>query len=423
MKLQKIIERLQKLHPKKIDLNLDRVQNLCKKIGNPQENLDCISIIGTNGKYSTIQAIKAIFTEAKINCNIYTSPHIQKINERFVYNNNEIEDDDLANLLSEVEEINNNEQITFFEILTAAFFYGAKKFSNNITLVETGLFHRFDATNILKKNLASVITTIGLDHLDWLPKNEQTIDKIIFEKTSSLLNSNIIISKQASKDILDKIKSSIKENKSKKIIFNDHYNYSINENNFFYEDEFGNLKLPLPNLIGQFQLTNISAAIATVRNLKNLNITDKQIKKGITKIKSIARLQEIKNGKLKNLIKNNKLFVDGSHNPLGAKVLADYLDTLNCKKHMILGMMLNKDHNEYISFFKGKINSLTIIDIPNQENAIGRNELKNKLKLEGLKINSKPSIQEAISSISLKDNEIILITGSLYLAGEVLNLN
>jgi len=423
MKLQKIIERLQKLHPKKIDLNLNRVQNLCKKIGNPQENLDCISIIGTNGKYSTIQAIKAIFTEAKINCNIYTSPHIQKINERFVYNNNEIEDDDLANLLSEVEEINNNEHITFFEILTAAFFYGTKKFSNNITLVETGLFHRFDATNILKKNLASVITTIGLDHLDWLPKNEQTIDKIIFEKTSSLLNSNIIISKQASKDILDKIKSSIKENKSKKIIFNDHYNYSINENNFFYEDEFGNLKLPLPNLIGQFQLANISAAIATVRNLKNLNITDKQIKKGITKIKSIARLQEIKNGKLKNLIKNNKLFVDGSHNPLGAKVLADYLDTLNCKKHMILGMMLNKDHNEYISFFKGKINSLTIIDIPNQENAIGRNELKNKLKLEGLKINSEPTIQEAISSIPLKDNEIIFITGSLYLAGEVLNVN
>jgi len=423
MKLQKIIERLQKLHPKEIDLSLDRVKNLCKKLGNPQENLDCISIIGTNGKYSTIQAIKAILTEAKINCNIYTSPHIQKINERFVYNNNEIKDDDLANLLNEVEKVNNNEQITFFEILTAAFFYGAKKFSNNITLVETGLFHRFDATNILKKNLTSIITTIGLDHLDWLPKKEQTIDKIIFEKTSSLLNSNIIISKQASKDILDKIKSSIKENKSKKIIFNDHYNYSINENNFFYEDEFGNLKLPLPNLIGQFQLTNISAAIATVRNLRNLNITDEQIKKGITKIKSIARLQEIKNGKLKNLIKNNKLFVDGSHNPLGAKVLADYLDTLNCKKHMILGMMLNKDHNEYISFFKGKINSLTIIDIPNQENAIGRNELKNKLKLEGLKINSEPTIQEAISSIPLKVNEIIFITGSLYLAGEVLNVN
>ena len=173
MKLQKIIERLQKLHPKKIDLNLYRVKNLCKKLGNPQKNLNCISVVGTNGKYSTIQTLKAILNEAKINCNIYTSPHIQKINERFVYGNKEIEDDDLAKLLSEVEEINNNEKITFFEILTAAFFYGAKKYSNNITLIETGLFHRFDATNILKKNLATVITTIGLDHLDWLPKNEK----------------------------------------------------------------------------------------------------------------------------------------------------------------------------------------------------------------------------------------------------------
>ena len=424
MKLQKITERLQKLHPKKIDLNLDRVKNLCKKLGNPQENLNCISVVGTNGKYSTIQTLKAILNEAKINCNIYTSPHIQKINERFVYNNKEIKDDDLAKLLSEVEEINNNEKITFFEILTAAFFYGAKKYSNNITLVETGLFHRFDATNILKKNLATVITTIGLDHLDWLPKNEQTLDKIIFEKTSSLLESNIVISKQASKNILDKIKSSIKENKSKKIIFNDHYNYSTSKNAFFnYEDKFGNLKLPFPNLIGQFQLINISTAIATVRNLRNLNINNKQIKKGITKIKSIARLQEIKNGKLKNLIKNNKLFIDGSHNPLGAKVLSEYLNTLNCKKHMILGMMENKDHNQYLSYFKGKISSLTTIDIPNQKNAIKRNELKNKLKLEGLEINSKSSIQEAIKSIPIKDNEIILITGSLYLAGEVLNQN
>ena len=423
MKLQKIIERLQKLHPREIDLSLGRIKNLCKKLNNPQDSLNCISVVGTNGKYSTIQAIRAILNEANINCNIYTSPHIQKITERFIYNNNEIEEDKLANLLSEVEEINNKEPITFFEILTAAFFYGAKKYLNNITLIETGLFYRFDATNILKNNLASIITTIGLDHLDWLPKNAQTIDKIIYEKTSSLLNSNIVVSKQPSKDILNKIKSSIKNNMSKKIIFDDNFTFLINENNFFYyEDEFGSLKLPYPNLIGDFQLSNISTAIATLRNL-NLNISDEQVKKGITKIKSVARLQEIKKGKLKNLVKNNKLFVDGSHNSLGAKVLADYLDTLDCKKHMILGMMANKDHNSYLSHFKNKISSLTTIDIPNQKNAIGRNKLRNKLKLDGLEINSKSTIKDAISSLKIKDGEIILITGSLYLAGEVLNLN
>ena len=161
MKLQKIIKHLQRLHPKEIDLSLDRIKNLCKKLENPQDSIDCISFVGTNGKYSTIQALYTILKEANYKCNIYTSPHIQKINERFVYNNKELNDDNLANLLSEVEEINNNEPITFFEILTAAYFYEARKYPENINLIESGLFHRFDATNILKKNLASIITWIG----------------------------------------------------------------------------------------------------------------------------------------------------------------------------------------------------------------------------------------------------------------------
>jgi len=424
MKLQKIIKRLQQLHPKEINLSLDRIKNLCNKLGNPQNNLKCIQIAGTNGKYSTIQALRAILKEAGINCNIYTSPHVQKINERFIYNDKEISDAELVNLLLKVEEINAGAQITYFEFLTASFFYGCKKYSNNLTLCEFGLFARFDAVNILKKNLATILTTLGLDHLDWLPKNKKNIDGIIFEKTSSLLNSKIIVSKQNDKKTLEKIKDSLNTNNSKKIFFDNLFSYTLSENDFFYyEDQYGGLKLPMPNLKGEFQLSNVTAAIATIRNIEELKVSEENIKKGITKIKSIARLQEIKNGKLKNLIKNNKLFIDGSHNPLGARVLADYLDTLNCKKHMILGMMLNKDHKEYISYFKGKINSLTTIDIPNQKNAIERNELKNKLKLEGLKIDSKPSIKEAISSIPIKDNEIILITGSLYLMGEVLNLN
>ena len=179
---------------------------------------------------------------------------------------------------------------------------------------------------MLKKNLSTLITSIGLDHLDWLPENERTIEKIIYEKTSILLNSTIVVSKQSSDHILEKIKNSIKENKSKKIIFNNEFSYSINENNFFYfEDEFGGIKLPYPNIIGKFQLDNIATAIAAIRDLK-LNIDDEKIKQGITKIKSIGRLQEIKNGKLKNLVKKNKLFIDGSHNSLGAKALIDYLD-------------------------------------------------------------------------------------------------
>ena len=421
MKLQKILSRLKKLHPKEIDLSLNRVQKLCEKLGNPQNLIKCISVIGTNGKYSTIQAIRAILKQANINCNIYTSPHIQKINERFVYNDQEISDSSLAKLLLEVEEINNGDPITYFEILTAAYFYGTKNFKDNINIIESGLFHRFDATNIINENLASIITSIGLDHLDWLPKNEQTIEKIVFEKTSNLLSSNIVVAKQSSKKTLNLIKKNILNNKSNKIIFNEKYSYSVSENGFiYYEDEFGGLKLPEPNILGSFQIENISTAIATIRKL-NLNVNHENIKNGITNIQSIARFQEIKKGKIKDLCKNNKIYIDGSHNPLGSKVLNEHLETLDCNKHIILGMMANKDHEKYMSYFKN-ISSLTTIDIPNQPNAIKGEELKKKItKLYNA--NFKKSIIEAITSCPVSGNDIILITGSLYLAGEVLNLN
>ena len=422
MKLQKIVNRLQKLHPKEIDLSLNRIKKLCKTLGNPQDKIKAISVVGTNGKYSTIQALFAILREANIKCNIYTSPHIKRINERFVFNNEELNDDDLGILFEEVEEANNNEPITFFEILTAAYFYNASKYPENINLIETGLFHRFDATNILKDNLASIVTSIGLDHLDWLPENEQTTKKIIFEKTSTLVNSNIIIAKQSSSEIVNEIKSSILKNSSKKYFFNEDYNYSSNENGFiFYEDKNGGIKLPTPNVKGQFQLENISTAIATLRSINHLKVSEKHIKDGITKIKSIARLQEIDSGNLKELVKNNKLLVDGSHNPLGAKVLNEYLESLNCNKHIILGMMSNKDHNDYMSYFKN-ISSLTTIDIPNQPNSIKGKVLKSKLN-SFENVQYKESIIDAIKSIPVKENDIILITGSLYLAGEVLNLN
>jgi len=421
MKLQKIVNRLQKLHPKEIDLSLDRVLDLCDKLGNPQDKIKAISIVGTNGKYSTIQAMYAILKQAKISCNIYTSPHIKKINERFIFDNKEISDDDLSELLEEIEKKNDDKPITFFEILSAAFFYKAAKYPNNINLIETGLFHRFDATNILKKNLASIVTSIGLDHLDWLPKNEQNIEKIIFEKTSNLLNSNIIVAKQTSKDILENIKKTIKLNKSKKIFFNENFNFLEGENNFFYyEDGFGSLKLPSPNILGQFQLENISTAIATLR-LLDIGIKDVDIKNGILKIESLARLQELNSGKLKELVKNNRLIIDGSHNEDGARVLNQYLQTLDCNKHVIVGMMANKNHENYISYFKD-ISSLITLDIPGQPNSISGKDLKEKFK--GVSnVQYKENIQQAIKSIDLKENDMVIITGSLYLAGEILNLN
>tara|TARA_B100000965_G_scaffold396364_1_gene411204 strand:+ start:368 stop:1645 length:1278 start_codon:yes stop_codon:yes gene_type:complete len=425
MKLQKILSRFLKLHRKEIDLSLDRINNLCEKLEIHKKFLDhkikVISVVGTNGKNSTIQACYSILKEAGIKCNVYTSPHIQKINERFVFNNEQLKDDELASLFEKVEKINDNKPITFFEILTACFFYKAVQYPNNLNLIEAGLFHRFDATNILKNNLASIITSISKDHLDWLPKNERTIDRIIFEKTSNLLNSNIIIAKQYPLSTMEIIKKTIHNNQSHKYYFNEDFSFSTGENEFFYyEDKFGGLKLPKPNILGHFQQENISTAIATLRVL-DLGIENHHIKKGIQKIDNIARLQKIESGKLKNLVKDNLFLISGDHNEDGARVLNEYLKSLDCKKHIIIGMMRNKDHKKFISYFKD-IASITTVDIKNQPNAISGTELKEKFKNVS-DISYKESIEDAIKSINLDQGDLLLITGSFYLCSEVLDLN
>ncbi len=422
MKLQKILSRLQKLHPKEIDLSLDRIKNLCEKLGNPQDEIRCIQVCGTNGKGSTISFLRSILKEANIKCNIYTSPHVKRINERFVYNDEMISDDDLADLLNKIEEINNGQPLTYFEALTSAFFYGCKKYKNNLVIAEFGLFGRGDAVNILKKNLCNIVTSCSEDHLDWLPENDRTIERIIFEKTSSLLNSNIVVAKQSSNEITDLIKKNISKNTASKYYFNENYNFVLKENNFFYyEDKFGGLKIPKPNLNGQFQLENASTAIATLRILKDINIKDHHIIGGIQKASNTARLEEIRSGRLKDLVKNNRLILDSSHNPGGSKVLNEYLQTLDCNKHVIIGMMANKDHEKYISYFKD-VSSITTIDIPNQTNAISGKDLKEKFK-NIPNVQYKKSIKEAIQSINFKEDDLLIITGSLYLSCEVLNLN
>ena len=422
MKLQTILKRLQRLHPKEIDLSLNRIKNLCKKLGNPQDKINCIQVCGTNGKGSTISFLRSILREAKYKCNIYTSPHVKIINERYIYNDEMISDNNLANLLIEIEEVNDGQPLTYFEALTAAFFLGCMKYKDNLVIAEFGLFGRGDAVNILKKNICNIVTSCSEDHLDWLPNNERTIERIIYEKTSALLNSNIIIAKQSSNEIIRFIKKNISKNKANKFFFAEDYNFVLRENDFFYyEDKYGGLKIPKPKMNGQFQLENASTAIAALRVLENIKITDQQIFDGVKKANNIARLEEIKSGKLKNLVKDNKLIIDSSHNPGGSKALNDYLQTLDCKKHVIIGMMANKDHEKYISYFKN-ISSLTTIDIPNQPNSLSGKDLKEKFKnIPNVKYQA--NIEEAIKSVNLEEGDVLLITGSLYLAGEVLSLN
>ena len=421
MKLQRILNRLEKKHPKKIDLSLDRTFNLLKKLGNPQDKLkNVITVCGTNGKFSCIKSLQRILNQAGYKCNLYLSPHLQSYTERFVYNNNEINEDSLIDLLNEVEKANGSAQITMFESLTCAYLKYCEQYSDNISIIETGLFHQFDATNVFKKNLCSIISSINIDHLQWI-KNK-TIEGIIHEKTVKLLNSNIFVNKQENKEILVKIKNALKNNQSNKYFYGEDFNYLHAENNFIlYEDPKGSLILPPPNILGEHQLGNISTAIMVARIL--FNIKDNDIKKAVTNIELKGRLQEIKTGKLKELARDNRLFFDGGHNKNAANSLAKWLEGLNKDVHLILGMMKDKDHQEFVNSFKNKIKSLTLIDIPNQDGTISKEDFKSKIQGYISEIKLADSIEQSIILNSTSSAQVILIAGSLYLAGEVLNLN
>ena len=264
MKVQKVLKRLLLLHPKSIDLSLDRIKRLLKDLGNPEKKLNNpVQVVGTNGKYSFCSTLREIFETAGYTVNMNTSPSLRKFNERYYLSGKYISDEQLYNLLIEVEKVNQGKSITFHEFICACFFLEASRNKADINILESGLFFRLDASNVLKKNIASVIMPIGIDHKDFLKKG--TIDEIVYEKCSHLLRGSKIFISEQKNDILKKIKKNIYKNPSEKIIFGQNYNYRKSKNGFIYKDNLGKINLPLPNLAGDFQISNISTAIATAR--------------------------------------------------------------------------------------------------------------------------------------------------------------
>ena len=427
MKIEKILKKLLRLHPKSIDLSLKRIQRLLKSLNNPEKKIqNCIQVVGTNGKFSICSTLREIYETAGYKVNMHISPSVRKFNERYYFSGEQIDDDRLYELLSEVEKVNKDQPITFHEIITAAFFLEAARTNAHLNILEAGLFFRLDASNVLNKNIASIISTIGMDHKDFL--KEETIDEIIFEKCSKLLNgSTIIVSEQTSLEILSKINRIIRPNSSKKIIYGKNFKYKKTSSGFDFINSSGSLSLPKPNLLGDHQYVNISTAIATVRELDQFKINQSHIVAALSKIKTVGRLQKISDGKLRNYISNNnEVILDGGHNTLAASVLTKYLDTLdkNKKIYMILGMMANKDHAEFIGQFKNKLSLIIAVDIPNQENFIKKEKLNQIIETTGIRSKTESSIQSSLQFIAKEDqNAIIFICGSLYLCGEVLNLN
>ena len=426
MKIKKILKRLLQLHPKSVDLSLHRIKRLLKDLKNPEKKItNSIQVVGTNGKYSFCTSLRQILETAGYTINMNISPSIRKFNERYYINGKYISDDRLHDLLIEVEKKNNNKQITFHEFICACFFLEASRNKSDINIIESGLFFRLDASNVLEKNIASVVMPIGIDHKDFLKIGN--IDEIVYEKCSQLLgNSKIFISEQK-KTVLKKIEKSIYKNSSQKIFFGKNYTYKKNNNSFIFKDEFGSITLPLPNLLGDFQISNVTTAIAVARKLDQFNVSNYHIKKAITKIRCEGRLQEILTGKLRKYVsEKNKILIDGAHNTLAATVVEKYLKKLNSRKKiiMILGMMNNKEHQKFIKIFKNRVHSIITLDIPNQINFIKKEKLSKIANSCGIPSKTENSIELALTNIAKKnDDAIIFCTGSLYFVGEILNLN
>ena len=427
--MDEILKRLESLHPKIIDLKLDRVERLLRKLGNPERSLPpVIHVAGTNGKGSTIAMIKAGLQSSGLKTHVYTSPHLVSFNERIEVGSKRISEDALKEVLTECENVNNFQPITFFEITTCAAFLAFSRQTADYTLLEVGLGGEFDATNVIKNPALSIITSISIDHKEYLGNS---IREIAAAK-AGIIKKNIpaIISKQSPtvKRILEK--KCIK-NSNEVIWAADAFSVSNSRKSITYKHRSRLIEFPFPNLIGNHQISNAMTAISA---LIHLDIPVKYICDGLKNTYWPARLQKITKGNLFNLITDynvkNELWIDGGHNEDASIQLKKSMSFINKKNlHVIYGSLKNKDHISFLKNLTVIASSLCVVEIEKQPSSLPKTKAVFAAKKAGWKkIYTANNIPEAIKYICSKndfyDSHVsILICGSLYLAGEALREN
>ena len=418
------LDQLLALHPKRIDLSLDRIHALLSKLESPQDKIkNIIHIAGTNGKFSTLKFIQSILGAMNKTTNAYISPHLVRFNERFELEDRIIDNDSLSSLINEVKNMNANQPITFFEITSACFFLAAARAKADYTLLEVGLGGRLDSSNVVTPKL-SVIASISNDHHDFLG---DTIEKIAFEKAGIIKpNIPVIIGKQSYKEALEVLINQAKKLKAPVFVYKQDWNIELNENRICYSDEKGEIFLDPLNINGAFQLYNLGLAIASTRKIENQNIKNALSKSPHSKIELPGRIQQINSGKyLKMISPQNELFLDGSHNEDAAFQLNVSMQSMAQIKDlvMIFGMINTKDPVNYVKQLRGLV-AIKTITIPNEASAIPAGQLSTKLADLATQVSPANSIEEAIKSLSSDHPQArILICGSLYLAGQVLKYN
>ncbi len=409
-----LLERLLALHPKVIDLSLDRMERILNALGNPEQSLPAvIHIAGTNGKGSTGAMIRAGLEAEGKAVHAYTSPHLARFHERIRLRGDLISESQLAALLEEVETANQGQPITFFEVTTAAAFLAFSRIPADYLILEVGLGGRLDATNVMTPKL-SVITPISLDHESYLG---ETLTQIAGEKAGIIkAQTPVLIGKQMgeSEAVLEKRAHEL----NAPVLWQDQDFQSYTQNgHLIYQDEGGLWDLPMPSLLGPHQIDNAGLALAALRAL---HAREPAMEAALTNADWPARMQRLKSGPILEAT-GAELWLDGGHNPAAGLMLAETLKSLPPKPLvLIIGMLNTKDIAGYLAPLAKLDPEVFTVSIEGEAATLSAEETAAMARKLGLQATPKSSPLEAAKAIEASEGKRVLICGSLYLAGRIL---
>jgi len=427
-----IIARLLSLHPRKIDLSLERMWRILSDLGHPQLRLPPVILVaGTNGKGSTVAFLRAILEAAGRTVHAYTSPHLVRFNERIRLGapggGALVSDEQLADTLAEVERRNGGAPITFFEITTAAAMLLFSRRPADVLLLEVGLGGRLDATNVIERPLATVITPVSIDHADFLG---DTVARIAAEKAGILKRDVVAVVAPQSDEAWQVIERQAARVGAPLKVAGQDWTVMSERNRLVYQDQDGLLDLPAPKLFGRHQLDNAGAAIATLRAVAPTRLRVGAVEAGVVNATWPARMQRITQGALLRLVpEGSEVWLDGAHNVDGgraiAAALADLEERVSRPLVLVVGMLATKDFEGFLGNFTGLARSVIAVPIQ-QPKAVPADTVAAAATRAGIPAGAADGIKNALAGITRLNLEApprILITGSLYLAGEVLAAN
>lgn len=433
-----ILDRLLALHPKKIDLALDRIRRLLAVLGDPQDRLPpVIHVAGTNGKGSACAFSRAMLEAQGLKVHMHTSPHLVRFHERIRLSGELISEEELCDTLMEVERINNGAPITFFEITAAAMFLAFSRHPADAVVLEVGLGGTYDATNVVKHPAMSVIQPVGLDHLEFLGPDLAGIAR---EKAGIIKKGSPLVVGPQDEVALNEILSRADRLGVSAFVFGQDFAARQEHGRMVYEDGDGLLDLPLPKLIGRHQIENAGVAIAALRHARpKIGMerwgTDAGIERGLTNVDWPARLQRLHHGPLIDFApKGSEVWLDGGHNPHCAaavsRAIADLEERGERPLYLICGMLRTKDAEGFLSAFRGLARHVVTVDIPGEAASFGAGALYDVARAAGVDAAPGDDVEDAMLQIAARAHmdrgEVpprILICGSLYLAGQILAEN